>query len=58
MLEDLNPQQGGFQDNIGCLMTSFLVREAVYHAKASLRLNFFSALAHRASDLEKLLARE
>ena len=25
--------QGGFQKNIGCLMTSFLFRESVFYAK-------------------------
>jgi len=33
MLEDLNLQQGGFQDNLGCIMTSFIVRESIFYAK-------------------------
>ena len=33
MLEDLNLQQEGFQDNLGCIMTSFIVRESIFYAK-------------------------
>jgi len=33
MLEDLNLQQGGFHDNLGCIMTSFILRESIFYAK-------------------------
>ena len=33
MLECLNAQQGGFQDNLGCIITSFIVRESMFYAK-------------------------
>ena len=35
ILEDLNLQQGGFQDILGCIMTSFIVRESIFCAKES-----------------------
>jgi len=28
----VNPSQGGFQKSVSCQMTSFLLREAIYHA--------------------------
>ncbi|XP_053395834.1 uncharacterized protein LOC128555985 [Mercenaria mercenaria] len=33
MLSKLSPQQGGFQKNLGCIMTSFSLREAILFAK-------------------------
>ncbi|KAH3885146.1 hypothetical protein DPMN_009136 [Dreissena polymorpha] len=33
MMTDINIQQGGFQESLGCLMTSFMLRESVYFAR-------------------------
>jgi len=33
MMADLNIQQCGFQEGLGCLMTSFMLRESVYFAR-------------------------
>ena len=29
----INRQQGGFQDGLACLMTSFILRESIYFAR-------------------------
>ena len=33
ILEKINSQQGGFQDGLGCLVTSFVLRETVHYAR-------------------------
>ncbi|XP_045157960.2 uncharacterized protein LOC123524101 [Mercenaria mercenaria] len=33
ILQSLSPQQGGFQEKLGCLMTSFVLRESIWFSK-------------------------
>ena len=33
ILQNINMQQGGFQDGLSCLMTSFILRESIYFAR-------------------------
>jgi hypothetical protein len=35
IMSNINKQQGGFQDGLPCLMTSFILRESVYFARES-----------------------
>ncbi|KAH3873050.1 hypothetical protein DPMN_036275 [Dreissena polymorpha] len=34
-MSNINTQQGGFQDGLPCLMTSFILRDTVYFARES-----------------------
>ena len=33
ILANLSPQQGGFQQNLGCILTFFILRESLYFAR-------------------------